>query len=218
MKNQLLTVGFMGALTFVAISIVSIVHLATGEMVRTNETLYLKRAVMAAAGRVVPRPAPEVEEWYAACVVPVANGEETATLYRVRDEHARGEVGTVLVRTGPGLWGTITAVVGLKSDGKMLTGVAFVQHNETPGLGARISEEWFGAQFKGRRGPFRLVPEGTRSAVPQEIDAITGATITSQAVRDILNRTLKEAGIPSLSPGEREGARATRQTPTWIGD
>jgi len=195
MKGQVHTVVFMGGITFAAISVVSIVHLATAEMVRTNETLYLKRAVMAAAGQVVPEGAAQVEEWYEACVAPAASGNEAATLYRVRDEHARGEVGTVLIRRGPGLWGTISAVIGLKPDRITITGVVFVQHNETQGLGARISEPWFMEQFKGRTGPFRLVPEGTCSSVPQEIDAITGATITSEAVRDILNRALEESAI-----------------------
>jgi Na+-translocating ferredoxin:NAD+ oxidoreductase RnfG subunit len=68
-----------------------------------------------------------------------------------------------------------------------------VRHNETPGLGARIDEAWFLRQLAGRRPPLSLAPEGTRSPEPGRIDAITGATITSAAVRDILNRTAASA-------------------------
>jgi Na+-transporting NADH:ubiquinone oxidoreductase subunit C len=198
----------MGGITFVAISVVSLVHLATADTVRANEKLYLKRAIMAAAGEEVPREAGAVEAWYGKNITPVLAGdaEDEPSVFRVRTQDAEDVAGTVYIRQGAGLWGTITAVIGIEPDGKTVSGVDFVAHNETPGLGARISEPWFEGQFDGRAGPFRLVPEGTRSEVPQEIDAITGATITSKAVRDIFNRTLTEIGNESNRSQASRGA------------
>ena len=72
-----------------------------------------------------------------------------------------------------------------------MLGLDFVKQNETPGLGARISESWFKEQFRGKRGPFRLVPEGVESG-ENEFQAITGATSTSNAVLDLLNRSIDE--------------------------
>jgi Na+-transporting NADH:ubiquinone oxidoreductase subunit C len=97
------------------------------------------------------------------------------------------------VRSGPGLWGEIEAVVCFDTQTDSLVGVTFTKQNETPGLGGRIEENWFQQQFFGKKGNLALRPEGTRSASPEEIDAITGATITSKAVRDIVNASSKEA-------------------------
>ena len=66
----------------------------------------------------------------------------------------------------------------------------------------RISEDWFRSQFAGKTGPFVLVPEGTRSTSPEEMDAITGATVTSKAVRDMMNAVRTEAAGTS---GREEG-------------
>ena len=82
-------------------------------------------------------------------------------------------------------------MVGFEENMSKLSGVAIVSQNETPGLGARIEEPWFTAQFAGKQGPFRLVEEGT-AAAPDEIDAITGATRTSESFRNIMNRILAE--------------------------
>ncbi|MDC7246170.1 MAG: FMN-binding protein, partial [Sphaerochaetaceae bacterium] len=93
-------------------------------------------------------------------------------------------------RTGAGLWGPITIVVGFV-DESTLSGVSILSQNETPGLGARIEEPWFTAQFSGKSGPFTFVEEGTASA-DDEIDSITGATRTSQAFRTIINSVIDD--------------------------
>jgi len=112
-------------------------------------------------------------------------------VYRVKDT-AGGTAGWVITRTGPGLWGDITAVVGFAADREQLTGIDFLKQSETPGLGARISEPWFREQFKGKRGPFTTVGEGEPSK-ENEFDAITGATITSGAVKAIVNAVVEQA-------------------------
>ncbi len=83
--------------------------------------------------------------------------------------------------------------MGLDPTLQHFTGIAFVRQNETPGLGARITEPWYGEQIKHKTGGLRLVSEGTGSSDAAEIDAITGATITSKAVRDILNTLVDDA-------------------------
>jgi len=101
---------------------------------------------------------------------------------------------------GPGLWGKIEAVIGFTEMRDKLTGVEFIKQNETPGLGARIAEEWFKEQFRGKMGPFVLVPEGTAEA-EKEVNAITGATRTSNFVLEIINQSLediKEGEWPKL--------------------
>ena len=99
----------------------------------------------------------------------------------------------VLPIGGPGLWGQIEGVAGLNSDLDRLTGVDFTVQIETPGLGGRIVELWFREQFRGKTGPLSRVPERTEGEGANQFDAITGATITSTAVEDMLNRVFEEA-------------------------
>eukprot|EP00831_Metopus_contortus_P082201 TRINITY_DN8832_c0_g1_i2.p2 TRINITY_DN8832_c0_g1~~TRINITY_DN8832_c0_g1_i2.p2 ORF type:complete len:280 (-),score=51.00 TRINITY_DN8832_c0_g1_i2:4-843(-) len=99
----------------------------------------------------------------------------------------------VIPVTGTGLWGKIDAVIGFDKTFKTLTGISFTANNETPGLGARITEKWFCKQFRDKKAPLSFVAEGTKTNKNNEFDAITGATITTSAVRDMVNKTAKEA-------------------------
>ena len=196
-KDGLFTVFFMFAVTFVCMSAVSAVNLLTRDTVARNESLFMKRAVMEAAGQPVSVEAQAVHDWYAARVRTAA-GRPGAL--EVVDPETGLASARVYVRSGPGLWGEILAVIGLDAGPGNILGVTFVKHNETPGLGARIDETWFKEQFRGKTGPFRLAPEGTRSESPGEIDAITGATVTSTAVRELLNRL--QAEVEATGSGE----------------
>ena len=197
LKDWLATVGFMFAVTLVFIAAVSALYLSTQERVRRNESLYLKRAVMEAVGvdRAYERTPEDVSGWYDRNVrersLTLADGGQMP-VYMILDPESGALRGLAAQRVGNGLWGKILSVVGLNATLDAISGVAFVSQNETPGLGARITENWFRRQFRGKTGPFELVPEGTHSASAREMDAITGATITSAGVRDMLNRALRE--------------------------
>ena len=83
--------------------------------------------------------------------------------------------GYVVEVTPSGFGGTIDMVVGVASDGTV-SGVAIVSMSETSGLGANASKESFRSQFVGRSGELAVSKDGG------DIDALTGATITSRAV------------------------------------
>lgn len=122
---------------------------------------------------------------------------EGLTFYRGFDSQGR-HIGYVFPTGGAGFWGPIRGYVAVDSEIKTITGIGFVGHSETPGLGARITEDWFRKQFvgkpiappKGRAIAFRLVQEGKPKTGPQDVDAITGATGTSTGVERFLNRDL----------------------------
>ncbi len=191
-RMRLFTVGFMFLVTFVCISVVAGVHLGSHERVVRNETLYEKRGIMAAAGLDVPDDGGSVLNWYERCVTPVPDAENPVC-FEVREAGGGKQRSVVFTREGAGLWGTIRAVVGVDPALKRCTGIAFVAQNETPGLGARIMEAWYREHIKGKTGGLALVGEKSGSTNPTDLDAITGATITSTAVRDILNMLIEEA-------------------------
>lgn len=93
--------------------------------------------------------------------------------------------------TGAGLWGTIRGYLGVSADLQTVLGLVFTSQNETPGLGGRIEEPAYRDQYRS----LAIVP-GQPLAYGQagggKLDAITGATLTSNAVLKILNTLLTE--------------------------
>ena len=192
LRERVFTVFFMGLVTFVFISAVSGVHVVTLERVKDNARLHVSRAILIAAGFDRTLDNAKMAALYDSLVTPMPR-EGAVRYYAVRDAETGQPQTCVFMCSGPGLWGNILTAVALDHDLTEVAGVCFVEHNETPGLGARISEPWFEEQFRGKRSPLALVPEGTGSKGLGEIDALTGATVTSKAVRDIVNRLCEEA-------------------------
>lgn len=174
----------MALITIVCILVTATLHLGTLERVQTNEQFFLWRSILDAAGIPHDGDPASVAALYQEGVT------EEEGIYHVTGPD--GSVRYVKQYTGPGLWGPITVMVGFTEDTTTLSGVSIVSQNETPGLGARIEEAWFTAQFADRQGPFTMVEEGTSDA-PNEIDAITGATRTSEAFRNIINRAVADS-------------------------
>ena len=106
--------------------------------------------------------------------------EESAVTaaYRAGD---RGYV----VRVAPnGFGGAIDMMVGVDVSGAV-TGVAIVSQSETASLGANCTREDFRAQFTGKTGTLSVSKDGG------EIEALTGATVTSRAVTEGVNTALE---------------------------
>ena len=102
---------------------------------------------------------------------------------------------TVVPCYGAGLWGPIWGYIGLEQDLKTIKSVCFGHKGETPGLGAKIADEpSFAASFVGKTvGEGEILFEVCKPANSQvdansHIDAISGATITSQALGVPLNQ------------------------------
>lgn len=97
--------------------------------------------------------------------------------------------GTVafLIR-GAGLWGPIEGVLSMAQDIKTISRIEIIRQEETPGLGSRIAERMYLDRFKGKvfAPDLKMVPEG-RSSKNNEIDSITGATMSCNAFIAILN-------------------------------
>lgn len=95
-----------------------------------------------------------------------------------------GDKGYV-VRVAPnGFGGAIDMMVGVDVSGAV-TGVAIVSQSETASLGANCTREDFSAQFTGKTGTLSVSKDGG------EIEALTGATVTSRAVTEGVNTALE---------------------------
>ncbi|HMF70397.1 MAG TPA: NADH:ubiquinone reductase (Na(+)-transporting) subunit C [Flavitalea sp.] len=99
---------------------------------------------------------------------------------------------------GKGLWGPIWGYVALKGDMNTVFGASFDHKGETPGLGAEINTDEFEKQFAGKKvfdktGKFVSVRVVKGGAAPEDlhgVDAISGGTITSNGVSEMLKRTI----------------------------
>ena len=83
--------------------------------------------------------------------------------------------GTVVEVSISGSQSTLALAIGVDNDGA-ITGVSIIDHGETPGLGAKSTEAEWRAQFVGQTSGLALTKKGG------EIEALTGATITSTAI------------------------------------
>lgn len=108
-----------------------------------------------------------------------------------RAKNPAGQLGWVISGGGQGFADRIELLVGVDARVREITGVYVLEQKETPGLGNRITEEGFLSQFAGTPAGKELVVVKTGARAANEIDAITGATISSEAVCRIINQTLK---------------------------
>ncbi len=197
MKKRLFSIAYMFFITLFFTSIVSGVKVLNEERIERNQKAKLQRIILSVLQ--IPRngePSDErVNQIFETRIKSIQ--VEGTTLYLGYDEEGKTILGYAFPVGGPGFWGPIFGMVAVDSEASKILGIAFYKHAETPGLGARITEDWFKDQFKGLpifpveegKKIFYLKPEGTGEA-PNELDAVTGATGTSRAVEGFLNNGL----------------------------
>ena len=108
-----------------------------------------------------------------------------------------GETKYILPMNGAGLWGAIWGYMALNDDRNTVFGVFFNHAGETPGLGAEIVTEKFRNPFIGKEllknGKFASIAiekAGTKVEGRDQVDAISGGTITSKGVETMLSSSL----------------------------
>ena len=108
-----------------------------------------------------------------------------------------GQTYYIVPLRGKGLWGPVWGFVSLESDGNTVVGANFGHKSETPGLGAEITTPMFTDQFPGKKiseaGMFQsisVVKKGTSNG-DYAVDGISGGTITSNGVNDMLSDCLE---------------------------
>ena len=110
-------------------------------------------------------------------------------MYRVTD-NSGALCGWATPAEGRGFQDRIRLMVGLSNDGGRVTGLTVLESNETPGLGDRIQQSQFRDQFVGQATEHPFVRVKSGESAPSSIHAITGATISSQAVINSINTQL----------------------------
>ena len=128
-----------------------------------------------------------------------------------------GSVKYVIPAYGAGLWGPIWGYIAVNDDGNTIYGANFSHEGETPGLGARITEQSFQDEFVDKHlfkdGEFKSVAVLKKGQIAtngaEQVDALTGATITSRGVSDMLAACLApyEAFLKKLQGANKPQAQ-----------
>lgn len=110
-----------------------------------------------------------------------------------------GEEYYIVPLRGNGLWNAIFGYIALQDDVNTIKGATFDHLGETPGLGAEITKTWFKESFNRKKiydqnGDLigvSVVKGGTTDEDENEVDAISGATITGDGVSDMISERLR---------------------------
>ena len=138
-----------------------------------------------------------------------------ALVYEVRDAQQQVRL-HVLPVEGKGLWSTLYGFIALDASLVTVQGLTFYDHRETPGLGGEVDNPRWKALWPGRR-PFddAFQPDitvikgraGSPDDDPHRVDGLSGATITSRGVTNLIRFWLGDDGFgPYLDRLRQEGA------------
>ncbi|MHC4658468.1 MAG: FMN-binding protein [Planctomycetota bacterium] len=120
--------------------------------------------------------------------IPAAKGKTVETdIYKALDSSGR-TIGFAFIAVGSGFADKIKLVIAVDDKCEKFFGFKVLASNETPGFGDKIKQDYFGNQF--RRAPvgkLELVKTGDEEKIDSEIVAISGATVSSEAVVETFN-------------------------------
>lgn len=132
-----------------------------------------------------------------------------ATVYTIDNADGSFE-SVVLPVSGYGLWGIMYGYLALEGDGNTVQGIGFYDHKETPGLGGEISNPRWQAQWPGKQiygadldVAFEVVKGGGTGG--SQVDALSGATLTSRGVENMITFWLGERGFGRFLNNEVKG-------------
>lgn len=198
MKKRLFSILFMFLITLACTGILTAISRVSAERIETARQARMQRLVLSVLAKAPPKDATDQE------VAGLYNASIRKTeldgrrIYISLGPDGKGVAGYAFDLSGPGFWGPIHGLMGVSPDLGKVLGVAFYDHQETPGLGGRIDEPWFKKQFAGKPLEkdkdgtyFRLVAPGTEER-PTDVDAITGASETSTRLSRFLNLDLND--------------------------
>jgi len=165
----------------------------TSDRVEANEYLAFERAILAVLPDMLDAGESRLElhrKFIELVGQPDAKSGGACTL-----KEAGEIIAYALPISGQGFWAPIKGVIGIKADRRTITGIAFYEQNETPGLGAQITKIGFTSQFQGKviSSTGKLLNIKRPSAVlgKSDVHAVTGATQTSTRLEKIINDALK---------------------------
>ncbi|QEA40292.1 Na(+)-translocating NADH-quinone reductase subunit C [Pistricoccus aurantiacus] len=128
--------------------------------------------------------------------------EKYSVVYLVGDPDNPEKI--IMPIRGQGLWGLMRGYIALQGDGNTIEGITFYSHAETPGLGGEVDNPKWKSQWEGKKvykpedvgqgwPEITLVKSGASG--PTEVDALSGASLTSRGVSALVQYWLSDEGF-----------------------
>ena len=200
MKNSVHVIAFAGILAVVCSILLFAVTQFTEPLRKINEETDKDRNFLSALGvpirkNIKPK---ELLEVFDKNIKVKKLGKITIYEYIPETSASGKPVAIAVPFSGAGFWAPIKGVLAFEPDLLTIRGIRFYQQEETPGLGGEIASKWFQNEFKGKKivsnngeAGFKIVKSGETAGI-NSVDAITGATRTSERVQIMLNKVAKE--------------------------
>lgn len=147
-------------------------------------------------------------------IAKIGRREKYAKVYIAKSE--QGVARVVLPIRGYGLWGTLYGFIALDVDDDSVVGLGFYDHKETPGLGGEVDNEKWKALWPGKKVydedddvALRVikgkVDPGTDPNADYKVDGLSGATLTTKGVDNMLQFWLGEQGFAKFLANLKNG-------------
>lgn len=185
-------------------------EIANGDIAGTYDKYVEQRFVELATGQYVEEPFdnydmyksgkdPEMSSQVEDRSVGFLRRADVASVYIVKND--AGEVTRVVLPVhGAGLWDLMYGFLAIDADGNTIRELIYYKHKETPGLGAEIVNPSWQAKWDGKKifenGDVEIeVKKNANPSNPYSVDALSGATLTSNGVQNTLEYWLGENGF-----------------------
>lgn len=174
MNNPLKLGGILFLLTAISVGILGTVNLITKPIIERNEQISQEKAM-----KILIKEAEDFED--------IKDVKDETIKKVVRAKKGSETVGYIVRLEPNGYGGPIKLLVGMDTEG-IVKGISILEHAETPGFGANADKDGFKNQFKERTTPLKVSKSNSSEG---EIEAITGATITSTAITEAVNTAVQ---------------------------
>ena len=177
------------------------VDFASGQLVQVESNYdHIKASASAQSSSIVPKDQD---------IAILKRRENIAPIYVWYSEEEKIQKVVLPIR-GYGLWGTLYGYISLDSDLNTVKGIEYYDHKETPGLGGEVDNpdwksDWDGKKVYDSSGKVILYVTKGPSSEEYEIDGISGATLTSNGVTNMIRYWLGENGYGPVLQKLREG-------------
>lgn len=183
MRDTLRMILFVVVLGLLLSAVIFTVNSFTAPRIAKNDELTMKRTILDAHG--VSFRESDLEAVFDRDIVVATKGAKT--FYELKNGDIAFEF------QGSGLWGPIRGVISLGRDLQTIKKIIVIHQEETAGLGGRLAERKYLSGFENKKFAPTIEILNRRSAAKEnEVDGISGATLTSKAFEKIINGQVAE--------------------------
>jgi len=180
-----------------------LIDFKTGDFVEGNAAQFDQRAAAKDPAESIKLP---VDEDFGKII----RRSNTGVVYLVKDGDKVSKV--ILPIHGNGLWSMMYAFVAVETDGNTVAGITYYEQGETPGLGGEVENPSWRAQWPGKKlydenhkPAIKIVKGGAPAGSEHGVDALSGATLTSNGVQHQFDFWLGDMGFGPFLTKVRDG-------------